>query len=125
MTVKKKRTPAQIAATKKLVAFNKKRRGTAKKKRVVKKKATRARNPIANKQMPVFYVAYVPVGEKKYYYHGYNSAKKMPIFDDDINGALWYRTPGRAITEVTFIGKKSGALSRKHTIAAERFKPGK
>lgn len=118
MAVKKKRTEKQIAATKKLVRLNKAR--AAAKKKTAKKKAARKSNPKTRR----FYVAFVPVGEKKYYYHGFDSKKKRAVFDDDIEGALWYRTSGQAIAEVEYIGKKSGALHpRKHKVFAEPYSP--
>jgi hypothetical protein len=159
MAIKKKRTAKQIAATKKLVAFNKKRRAnpikrkknpgrptlsTAQKKakaksrvainkksQVTKRRPTtrlkkrRAKNiAIGTFPNPIFYVAFVRVGESKYYYSGFDVVKKKATFDDDIEKALWYRTKKQAVDEVTFLGKKSGALHpRKHTVEAERYRP--
>ena len=135
MTVKKKRTPAQIAATKKLIAFNKKRRGAAKKKRAVKKKkATSARLKLRSKANvkkgyfpnPVFYVGYIEDDNGvKFYYHGWNSAKKHLIFDDNIEGALWYRSRQKAIDEISHIMSKtmkaSPALLKK--VKATTYRP--
>ena len=146
MTVKKKRTQAQIAATKKLVAFNKKRRGTVKKKRVVKKKkaisspsqitkkapsARLKRRRKANVKKgyfpnPVFYVGYIEDDNGvKFYYHGWNSAKKHLIFDDNIEGALWYRSRQKAIDEISHIMSKtmkaSPALLKK--VKATTYRP--
>lgn len=144
MPAKKKRTDKQIAATKKLVAFNKKqRRNPAKKKTVKKKKAVSRVSQVTKKKPtarlkrrrsakvkkgcfhnPILYVAFVRAGESKYFYSGFDSVTKKITFDDNIEKALWYRTKKQAIDEVTFLGKKTGALNpRKHTVEAERYRP--
>ena len=126
MAVKKKRrTAKQIAATKKLVALNKKRRAT--KKKTVKRKTVK-RSPAKRKinPSPRFYVAFVRVGNSKYYYSGYDADKKRATFDDNIEKALWYRDKKQAIDEVTFLGKTTRSLHpRKHKVEVEPFTPGK
>ena len=119
MAAKKKRTPAQIRATKKLVALNKKRAKAGRKSigrpsQTTKKKPTKRlkRRRAANTKKgyfpnPTYYVAYIPIGTTKYYYAGYSSEKKRAVFDDDIKKALWYRTPTRAKTEAKAMGERT------------------
>jgi len=144
MAVKKKRTKKQIAATKKLVALNKKRRQANPKKKAKRKarakvkvgarsRATKKRpsaelkrrrkkntkkgyypNPVKDN---IVYLAYVAVDSVRYYYHGYSGSKKRAVFDDRPQGSVLYMSRASAIFDATrAVGSRSG-----HTFHAQRF----
>ncbi len=98
MTRKKRRTPAQIAATKKLLAFNKKRRG----KKITRTsklgpKLYRRKNPKRKTSAKSrLWIAFVCTGMKVYYAYITDTVKARVGISDKKNKSVLFRTKQRA-----------------------------
>jgi hypothetical protein len=123
MAIKKKRKKA------KKVGINAKSRVTKKKPSTRLKKRRKANvkkgyypNPVTKQ---TFYVAFVVNNGVKYYYHGYVPSKGL-VFKDQLEDALWYRKPKKAVDEVTYLIEKSSTKSVARNagkVKAEIYRP--
>jgi len=129
MGIKKKKRKSKKKSTRKRISVKKK---TVAKKKASPKNKKRRKNKIkvaAKNPMPVFYVGYI-TGEngKKYYYHGYDRKKKRLIFDDRMEGALWYRSPIKTVDEISHMLEAhltKREIYKKGFVKAEKYKPPK
>lgn len=110
-------------STKKKVGVNAKSRATKKapSKRLKKRRKANVKKGYFPNPLPTFYVGYILQNGVKFYYHGFKTSKKAMSFKDDVEGALWYRSPKAAREEIQYLtGRTTGDVK---TIKTEKYVP--